>query len=65
MATTTTKRLLVSPDGLRAANVPKPDLALPLYAGWTDCTAMDDTRLQLFVGGRQIMAAAAATIAHI
>jgi hypothetical protein len=58
-------RLLMSPDGRRAANVYPQDLANPLYAGWDDMTDMDDKALQLIAAGRQIMAEAAATIAHI
>lgn len=48
--------LLISPDGRRGANVAPADLALPLYAGWTDCTGLDDEALQLLVAGRQVAA---------
>lgn len=57
MLTTTPQRLLlISPDGRRGANVSPADVSLPLYAGWTDCTGLDDESLRLLVAGRQVAA---------
>jgi len=57
MSTTTQPQrlLLISPDGRRAANVGRADVTQSLYAGWTDCTALDDESLRLLVAGRQLV----------
>lgn len=56
MTPTPNRLLLISPDGRRGANVAPAHLALPLYAGRTDCTDLDDEALQLAVAARQVAA---------
>jgi hypothetical protein len=51
-------RLLVSPDGMRGANVHKLDVPNPMYVGWTDCTDLNDEQFHKLVAGRQLAALA-------
>jgi hypothetical protein len=51
-------RLLVSPDGMRGANVHTLDVPNPMYAGWEDCTDLNDEEFHNLVAGRQLAARA-------
>lgn len=47
-------RLLVSPDGMRGANVHPLDAPSSLHTGWTDCIDLNDDEFHNLVVQRQL-----------